>query len=1223
MKRPDISIIIFLQFLLLIIGLSTLTAQGIISVNGVFNTDTTWCADTVKVTGDVTVNDTLTICPGTYIEFQGHFSISAGVILAIGSANDSITFTIRDTTGFHNPEITNGGWNGLIISDSCRYAFCKFHFGKILSFNSALIKNSSNLNYESTPINISNSSIRWNYAINGLIYSTYGHESINIDSTAIEQNIYNSFLYCYPNRIFINNCVFRHNVGSEFFKPTSITVNNSIFCENKGLGILAGESSISTIKNCIFENNFDLTLGHLSSQYGTVVFNYNRLINNANVKFNLDLVSESSQFLGNVLYKNQIETIKLWVLASIDTPLCIANNTFYDNQIVNDGPLIAGYYNFINNILYYDYTVNSKGILLAGKDAQPFIGDIKNCDIKGGISAVYKPMIGELKGIFDADPNLTDPENGDYSLSENSHCIDLGDSSIVVSFISGIDLESNKRIRGSNIDLGALEFQGSPANRPPIMYSVREMHIIPNSLKIVSIKIFDPDPGDHFTLSQLSSTVPELKIHDISTSADSLHFIVEPDSNWAGSGQVQIQVIDDNGNTASDEFHVEVSNVFCGELLENTVWSGDTIKVDCDIVVPKGITLTIKPGTVVTFNKNCGLVIYGSIIAIADESSRISFTCSDTTGFSTNNYSGWGGIRLMGHGAGDFLFCNISFAKSEAQGGAIYHEGSQLRVIGCNFYYNSSQSNGGAIAIWGPAVIKNNIFYNNRSNGWGGAIFYYFPNCIISNSLFFNNYAHYAGAIYASTENGLLNNNTVVENIAEISASAIYFEGIKSNINCIIWGNESISGQDQIIIYGGECNFYNSLIQGGIDHITNAQYIEEYENNIDADPLFKDTANYDFHLTYNSPCINAGTTDTTGLHLPATDLNGNPRIADLYIDMGAYEYSSYALQLLLQPEGLSACIREDKELSVNASGGITGYQWQKEGMDIPGETSRFVHFVSIDTSQAGNYNCKIFTADSIVSTDTVIVAVDIPATIVGYTESFGACERTDTLLALQAGGTNIISYSWLKDSSMIEDEILPVIELPFIQTSDEGIYRGIAQNVCGSDTTVEIFVRVFPLPQFYLGNDTTIHTTDTLLLNAGEGFESYSWNTGADENSLLIIPTQPGEYEYWIAVTDSNSCSSGDTILLTVEQGIAAPELSMDFNIKVYPNPTSGLVYLVTEATIENVTISLVDVEGRLIHRENLKHIEQGVAYSIDLSAMLNGFYLLMINNNSVRILKK
>jgi hypothetical protein len=49
-----------------------------------------------------------------------------------------------------------------------------------------------------------------------------------------------------------------------------------------------------------------------------------------------------------------------------------------------------------------------------------------------------------------------------------------------------------------------------------------------------------------------------------------------------------------------------------------------------------------------------------------------------------------------------------------------------------------------------------------------------------------------------------------------------------------------------------------------------------------------DDTNY--ALTWNSPCIDAGTPDTTGLGIPATDLGGFPRFVNARVDMGAYEY---------------------------------------------------------------------------------------------------------------------------------------------------------------------------------------------------------------------------------------------------------------------------------------------------------------------------------------------
>jgi hypothetical protein len=57
-----------------------------------------------------------------------------------------------------------------------------------------------------------------------------------------------------------------------------------------------------------------------------------------------------------------------------------------------------------------------------------------------------------------------------------------------------------------------------------------------------------------------------------------------------------------------------------------------------------------------------------------------------------------------------------------------------------------------------------------------------------------------------------------------------------------------------------------------------------------------------YHLSSNSPCVNAGTPDASGLNLPPMDLAGNYRIWDGRIDMGCYEYGSEPYVANPEPE---------------------------------------------------------------------------------------------------------------------------------------------------------------------------------------------------------------------------------------------------------------------------------------------------------------------------------
>jgi len=67
---------------------------------------------------------------------------------------------------------------------------------------------------------------------------------------------------------------------------------------------------------------------------------------------------------------------------------------------------------------------------------------------------------------------------------------------------------------------------------------------------------------------------------------------------------------------------------------------------------------------------------------------------------------------------------------------------------------------------------------------------------------------------------------------------------------------------------------------------------------------------------------------------------------------------------------------------------------------------------------------------------------------------------------------------------------------------------------------------VLPLPEIYLGNDTSFCEGNPLVLDAGGGFETYVWSNGDSTRTTTV--TLAGEY--WCEVSDGSGCANSDTI---------------------------------------------------------------------------------------------
>jgi hypothetical protein len=166
-------------------------------------------------------------------------------------------------------------------------------------------------------------------------------------------------------------------------------------------------------------------------------------------------------------------------------------------------------------------------------------------------------------------------------------------------------------------------------------------------------------------------------------------------------------------------------------------------------------------------------------------------------------------------------------------------------------------------------------------------------------------YAEMGGGIYVEgTQGPLIVNNLIIGNMAFDGAGVCNsFSGGRLLNNTILFNKgDSIGWGGGVYVAGSApVHLVNNIIRGNYpSQVLGAGVMATYCNieggwpgagNIDADPLFVDPAQHDFHITYTSPCKDTGLSTTSGL--PDEDFEGDPRIAHGTVDMGADEFYTH------------------------------------------------------------------------------------------------------------------------------------------------------------------------------------------------------------------------------------------------------------------------------------------------------------------------------------------
>jgi len=717
----------------------------------------------------------------------------------------------------------------------------------------------------------------------------------------------------------VTNCIFSGNSanwgGGMMNGGSNTTLTKCIFrdkCARYSGGGMSNGVGSTTLTNCTFSGN--------SASDGGGMYNTGSNLTLLNCIFSGNRASDS----GGGMH----------CLAQC-TPT-LANCTFALNSAENGNALACDsmWQNFQSDVEATNCIFGDGGNEIWNNDGSTII--ITYSDVSSGWPGegnIYANPCFIDPGYW-ADPNESDivvePNNpgaiwvdGDYHLLPISPCIDAGDNAAV-----GLttDLDGKERIVNGIVDMGAYEHQG-PRQR-------RQFYV-------------DDDATGENNGSSWADAYNYLQ--DALAAAwrgDEIRVtqgVYKPDQGVGitpgdreATFQLKNGVTVKGGYAGFDSQDPNERDIYAYE----TILSGDLVCNDRVLNDPR--KLLNDPCRV----ENSYHVVTGSR---TDETAVLDGFTITAGNDDSHYYDPWHGWVTFGKGGGMYNYvgnpkvtkCTFTENSSNWVGGGMYNYQSNATLANCIFSKNSADEGGGMFNFEGNPMIAKCTFIANSASQAGGGIYNLQLSPTITNCTFSCNSAYQGGGLCNSwSSSPRLINCTFAANSANRgnALACDSFFGPPRDvqvINCIIWGGIWHKDTSTIAVTYSD-------VKGGWPG----------DGNINADPYFVEPGYWDvngvwvdgdYHLLGGSPCIDTG--DPCYVAEPnETDLDGNPRIVGIAVDMGAYEFFNTLPVADAGPDQIVECacntnegtkVTLDGTGSYDSDGDLLTYTWTGPFIESP------------------------------------------------------------------------------------------------------------------------------------------------------------------------------------------------------------------------------------------------------------------------------------------------
>lgn len=193
-----------------------------------------------------------------------------------------------------------------------------------------------------------------------------------------------------------------------------------------------------------------------------------------------------------------------------------------------------------------------------------------------------------------------------------------------------------------------------------------------------------------------------------------------------------------------------------------------------------------------------------------------------------------------------------------------------------------------------------------------------------------------------------------------------------------------------------------------------------------------------------------------------------------------------------------------------------GYQWQKDGVNLPAQTNLTLTLAAVQATDEGSYRLVVTNAAGALTTRAALLTVLVPVRIEQQPLSQTVPVGTDVSFSVTATGRPSPSYQWLKDGAPLEGQTNAALTLPSVVRADVGIYTVVVSNSVNSVTS----------------DEAVLALSNAALLAVDDPWNKIAPRAQVRQDGVLLIPGT--------AVLENDSDPDGDPLNVVAVSGQSA-----------------------------------------------------------------------------------